>query len=141
MKTNKINVGKAGLLVVLCMLVAGVLFTGCGKNDDSGDMSNPNLFKPSDFEVIINKKEADGGYYEVRYEVKNKRAIPFDPTVNGYYEIRFKIKTTDGSEYQSEDGISSISANGSVATNVLIYYPEGKTINESTFSYEIFLDK
>lgn len=141
MKAIKENLAKLGLAKFLFILMASMVLFSCSKSDDNGDIDNPNLFKKSDFEIIINSKEVDERYYEVRYEVKNKRDVPFDPTVNGYYEIRFKIKTTDGSEYQSEDIISSISANGSLATNVVINYPEGKTINESSFSYEIFLDE
>ena len=36
MKMNKVNIGKAGLLAVVGVLMAGVLFSGCSKEDGGG---------------------------------------------------------------------------------------------------------
>lgn len=143
MRTGNFKNLVAGLLL---LATAPTMFTACSKGDDNpspGEPPNPGevVFKTTDFEVNIYDKEINKSFYYVKYEVKNKKNTPYIRNdENGKYSIRFKVKTTDGSEYQNKETFRDMGANGSFSTGNSIFHPDNKTVNESTLTYEVYLE-
>lgn len=129
---------------MISSLAAGLLLmlSGCGKDDTPGPSSSDLNFKPNDFKITITNIHINETSYSFDYEVKNLKneAYGDDEGKDGDYWIRFKIKTTDDTEYQDEDFIENLSANGASVEDGDIYFPNGKTVDESTFTYEIYLN-
>lgn len=134
-------------IILLTVVTGSMLFVGCSKDGETDpDPDSPN-FKPEDFKVTILSTEfdpdgdGDTEYFDIDYEVTNLRDEPFDGLEDGDYDIRFVIKTTDGAEYNAETFIGDLTAKGSETRSNNIAIPAGKTVDQSTFRYEIYLDE
>jgi hypothetical protein len=128
---------------ICTFLMVGILLSSCSKSSTVPDPSPDNLvFQPSDFSITITNKEIDPTWVRVHYDVKNLSNKNYSSEANGgnSYYIKFTVKTTDGATYNSSDRILDLDAGATFPDMTYIDYTEGKTIDLSTFKYELYVD-
>lgn len=112
------------------------LFVSCGKSEATPE--NPKEFKTSDFEVTLTNLEVDGQLF-ADFNVKNLKNIDYDGSAeNGSFRILGKANTTDGELYEGDTPVPKMSAGASATTfTLVISFPEGKVIDQNTFTFEV----
>ena len=120
---------------MFCMLVAGVLFTGCSKGD-SGTPSPGSAFTAADFQLTIvsHGQRAGNAYYSFEYAIKNISNRTYDVNSTDDLVIKCSVKDNGGSTYNTAVIIPTLGP-GITHTSALatITLPTGAVANSSTF--------
>lgn len=127
---------KLKSLYIACGLAA-LMTASCSKDSNGPSGSD---FSASDFELTIIKTEIDDNAHQVGvdYSVKNvsNRNYTFDSKSNMH--AKFTVKSTDGTTFTDDNIVSECDAGTTNIGRANIDFTPGKTIDMSTFTYQVY---
>lgn len=128
-------------LAIAFLVFASLLMVSCGKDSsvtpDPG--SNTSKFKAADFKIsnIVTEEISYG--LSIDYEEMNVTSMNYNYDNDGAFRIKWTVKTTDGVQYQEDRLLATeLDAGGAAALSCVISVTEGKTIDVSTLTYEVY---
>lgn len=127
---------KLKSLYIACGLTA-LMTTSCSKDSNGPSGSD---FSPSDFELTITNTEIDNNAHqvEVDYTVKNVSNRNYTFSSESNMHVKFTVKATDGTTFMDTNIISECDAGTTDIGSDHIAFTPGKTIDMSTFTYQVY---
>lgn len=119
-----------------CIAIA----SGSCSKDDGSDPGSSSRFKPSDFKISTIEMYV-GERVDIAYEQLNTTTMDYDNDTDGTFRIKWAVKSTDGVQYQTDRLLATeLDAGAAAALSCVIEFTNGKTIDESSLTYEVYFD-
>lgn len=126
---------KSFLKIISAALVIMIAISSCSKGSDPKPGSSFDKSKFRIDNVVFNDV---GDEVFINFDETNTSTLNYDYTIHGRYKIKMTLKTTDGTTFQEDMPLPATLDAGVTSSQILLMlYTSGKTLDLSSFKYEI----